>query len=103
MAPINIGYTAGVETTKISPVWVEKSNFMDRIIVVSEHTKYPFVNTFYQAQNKDTGEVIPKFGLNVPIDVVHYANEFQDISSKPSRTLKELGVDTKFNFFTFTT
>ncbi len=25
MATINIGYTAGIETTKVSPEWIEKS------------------------------------------------------------------------------
>ena len=30
MARYNIGYTAGTETTKMSPQWVEKSNMMDK-------------------------------------------------------------------------
>ena len=25
MATVNVGYTAGIETTKIAPVWIEKS------------------------------------------------------------------------------
>ena len=52
LAPVNIGYTAGIETTKISPVWVEKSQMMDRIVVVSNHAKYGFDNTSYQATNR---------------------------------------------------
>ena len=46
MAPINIGYTAGIETTRTAPVWLEKANMMDKIVVVSnqmflrvQHTK----------------------------------------------------------------
>ena len=28
LAPVNIGYTAGIETNRIAPVWIEKSNIM---------------------------------------------------------------------------
>ena len=71
MAPINIGVTAGIETTKIAPVWVEKSMQMDKIVVVSEHAKHGFDNTEYQAQNRQTGEeFIAK--VTCPIDVIGY-------------------------------
>ena len=33
IAEVNIGYTAGIETTKIAPQWIEKSRLMDKIIV----------------------------------------------------------------------
>ena len=36
MAPVNIGITAGVETTKVAPIWLEKSNMMDKVITISE-------------------------------------------------------------------
>ena len=45
LAPVNIGVTAGIETTKIAPVWVEKSMQMDKIIVTTQHAKYGFENT----------------------------------------------------------
>ena len=35
LAPINIGYTAGIETTKVAPAWLQKGNEMDKILVVS--------------------------------------------------------------------
>jgi glycosyltransferase involved in cell wall biosynthesis len=71
MAPVNIGVTAGIETTKIAPIWIEKSFQMDKIIVVSEHAKFGFENTEYQATNQQTGqEFIAK--VNCPIDVVGY-------------------------------
>ena len=40
LAPVNIGYTAGMETTKVAGEWIEKGNIMDRIIVVSNHYKF---------------------------------------------------------------
>ena len=39
MCPVNIGYTAGIETDRVSPVWLEKGNEMDKIIVISNHSK----------------------------------------------------------------
>jgi len=73
MAPINIGVTAGIETTKIAAVWVEKSLQMDKIIVVSEHAKYGFDNTEYQAYNAQTDRHV-EGGAKVTcqVDVVGY-------------------------------
>ena len=49
IAPVNIGYTAGIETTKVAPEWIDKSNQMvDRLIVVSNHAKKVFENTKYR-------------------------------------------------------
>ena len=73
MAPVNIGYTAGIETTRIATQWIEKSMEMDRIIVISEHAKYGFETTSYQATNQQTGEVVPNFKCPTPVDVVNYA------------------------------
>ncbi len=40
MAPVNIGYTAGIETNKVAPEWIAKTNeIMDKVIVVSRHSK----------------------------------------------------------------
>ena len=70
LCPVNIGYTAGIETTKVSPVWLQKGNEeMDKILVVSNHAKTTYENTVVQAKNNQTGEVIP-YKLNTPIDVV---------------------------------
>lgn len=72
LAPINIGYTAGIETTKVSPQWIEKSMLMDRIIVVSNHAKEVYLGTTYEAQNKETGELNKDFRCKTPIEVVNY-------------------------------
>ena len=39
LAPINIGITAGIESTRVAPLWIQKGNEMDKIVVVSEHAK----------------------------------------------------------------
>jgi len=71
LAPVNIGITAGIETTKIAPGWIEKSLQMDKIIVVSEHAKFGFENTITNATNTQTGEQV-KLKVACPIEVVGY-------------------------------
>ena len=45
---INIGITAGIETTAVSNNWIENCNKMDFIIVPSEHSKKGFVEALYE-------------------------------------------------------
>lgn len=71
MAPINIGYTAGIETTKVAAVWLQKANEMDKIIVVSNHAKEVFEKTVYQGTNKHTGASMT-LQCRTPIEVVNY-------------------------------
>ena len=70
LCPVNIGYTAGIETTRVSPVWLQKGNEqVDKILVVSNHAKTTYENTMVQAKNTQTGEMVP-YKLNTPIEVV---------------------------------
>ena len=69
IAPINIGYTAGIETNKTAPQWLQKGNEMDKILVVSNHAKETYTNTVYEAKNNQTGEVFP-YKLQTPVEVV---------------------------------
>lgn len=91
IAPVNIGYTAGIETTKVAPQWIEKARLMDKIIVVSEHSKHVFDNTEYIAQNQQTGETF-KFVNTTPIEVVGFP--VKNIEPKQL----ELELSTDFNF-----
>lgn len=71
MAPVNIGYTAGIETTKVAPQWLQKSNeVMDKLIVISNHSKDTFVNTVIEAQDQ-FGNKFP-YKLEKPVEVVNY-------------------------------
>jgi glycosyltransferase involved in cell wall biosynthesis len=72
MCPINIGYTAGIETSRVAFSWLEKSNqLMDKIITISEHSKSVFENTKYSGKTQD-GREFQDYGLQVPIGVVNY-------------------------------
>jgi len=93
LAPINVGVTAGIETNKVSPIWLERTNLMDRIITISNHSKHGLLNTAYNGVHKQTGQpVILKCEKDVSI--VHYpVKQFQD-------TNFNLNLDTDFNFLT---
>ena len=69
LCPVNIGYTAGIETTKCSPQWLPKCNDMDKVLVVSNHAKTSIVNTIAEATNNQTGEKFP-YRCETPVEVV---------------------------------
>ncbi len=78
-APINIGYTAGIETTKTSHQWIQKGNEMTGIIVVSNHAKNTFLATDYQLSNQQTNQTMI-LKLETPIETVNYpAKKFQEL------------------------
>lgn len=56
LGDFNVGVTAGIETSHVSPVWVNKSNEMDLVIVPSEHSKNTLINTIVEWKNQQTGE-----------------------------------------------
>ena len=78
----NIGVTAGVETDKCNPAWIEAVNRMDMIVVPSEFTKQTFL---------DSGEV------KVPIAVIPEAYP-ESYNDPEAVTPVDLGLKTKFNF-----
>ena len=92
ICPINIGYTAGIETNKVAPVWLEKGNQMDKILVVSNHAKTTYESTTVQAKNNQTGEIFP-YSLQTPIEVVWEATP-----ATPPEELNEINLDYDFNF-----
>lgn len=93
MAPINIGYTAGIETTKVSPQWIDKCLLMDKIIVISEHSRNVLNDTVYQAVNNVTNEKV-LFRNVKPVDVIGFPVK----NIKPTNL--ELDLPYNFNFLT---
>ena len=91
IAPVNIGYTAGIETTKVAPQWIDKARLMDKIIVVSNHSKQVFDLTEYKLQHPQTGQVID-FKNSTPIEVVHFPVK------KVEPKQLDLDLQTDFNF-----
>jgi glycosyltransferase involved in cell wall biosynthesis len=92
IAPVNVGYTAGIETTKIAPQWVEKSMMMDKIIVTSNHSKDTLLKTEYQAYDKNTNQPVSKVSIKTPTEVVGYPVKLTDKKDL------NLELETDFNF-----
>jgi glycosyltransferase involved in cell wall biosynthesis len=93
MAPINIGVTAGIETTKVSPQWLVKANEMDKIITISEHSKQTLLSTVYEGVNKSTGQK-GFLRCSKEVDIVHYpVKQYEEVDL-------DLNLSTKFNFLT---
>ena len=90
LAPVNIGFTAGMETTKVAHQWIQKGNEMDRIVVVSSHSKNTYKNTTYVAGDKKTGQEF-ELKLNTEIDVANYpVKVFEDCP--------DLGIELEYDF-----
>jgi len=92
LAKVNVGYTAGIETTKVAPDWIKKGNLMDHIIVCSNHSKHVYQQTAYHAHSTITGQTTDNWRLNSPISVVNYP--VKQIGKKEV----ELETETDFNF-----
>tara|TARA_R110000824_G_scaffold335251_1_gene521809 strand:+ start:5506 stop:6777 length:1272 start_codon:yes stop_codon:yes gene_type:complete len=90
ITPINIGVTAGIETTKVSPKWIEKSFLMDKIITISTHSKNVFDNTVYVARDEQGNE--SEFKVKEPIEYVSYPYR------KFEKEELDLELTTDFNF-----
>jgi len=88
--PINIGYTAGIESTLVAHEWILKGNEMDKIICVSEHSKRVYQNT--QFKGEQPGGQTVELKLETPIDAVGYPVKHFEDAQVP------LNVDTDFNF-----
>lgn len=93
LATTNIGYTAGIETTKVAPVWLQKANEnVNKIIVVSNHAKQVYENTTATAVNDKTGQQMD-YPLTVPVTTVNYpVKQYDNIPEL------ELELSTDFNF-----
>ena len=80
MATVNVGYTAGIESTACSAQWLEIANkVVNNIIVVSSFSEKAFRETVY------TGEVNGQpvqLKLEKPIDHVNYAvKDYENVES----------------------
>ena len=94
IAATNIGYTAGIETTKVAHQWIQKCNEMDKTIVVSSHSKQVLESTTFEATNTQTGDIFI-IKNERPVEDVGYPVKTFD-------TLPDLGLqlETSFNFLT---
>ena len=66
----NIGVTAGIETDRISPEWIEGCNRMDMIIVPSAHAKIVLEQTVYDKTDKDGNKIGNPLKVEKPVHIL---------------------------------
>lgn len=92
LATKNIGYTAGIESTRIAHEWLQKGNQMNNIIFVSNHSKDTHENTKYDAVNEQTGQ--PAILENTaPLAAVNYP-----VKTYEGLEATEMQLSTEYNF-----
>ena len=89
-APINIGYTAGMETTLIAGEWITAINAMDKVIMISNHSKN--VAEFTRYINEEAPAETPERWLHVKTDI-----EVVNYPVKIYETLPEVNLDLKYD------
>jgi glycosyltransferase involved in cell wall biosynthesis len=67
---INIGITAGIETTVAPKSWVDGCNKMDMIIATSQFSSDVLMSTVYNETDNVTGKLIKQHKIEKPIKVL---------------------------------
>ena len=91
LATVDIGYTAGIEATVVSPEWLQKINeIVEKVIVVSSFSMQAFNKSEYSGEVN--GQPV-KLSLQKPIDFVNYpVKDFDNLEDL------NLNLDYDFNF-----
>ncbi len=103
LALYNVGYTAGIETDRVSASWIQKCMEMDKIIVVSNHAKNVFYETVYQIKEKDEQGSLEVTRL-LNLDQENPDHPKIEVVNYPVKETSSVKFDhkfsTKFNFLT---
>ena len=89
----NIGVTAGIETTLVSPEFIQGANNMDLILTTSEHSKSSFTKSTYDAVDKQTNKKTGVLKLEKPIEVLYEGVDtsvYKKVSSIKNTIITEL-------------
>lgn len=70
MGKVNIGITAGIETTVAPKNWIDGCNRMDMIITTSEFSKEVLLSTVYNETDNITGKLVKQHRIEKPISVL---------------------------------
>jgi glycosyltransferase involved in cell wall biosynthesis len=86
----NIGITAAIETTHCALDWVHGCNRMDLIIVPSEHSKKSLVDTIYNEQDKNSGQLIAQHKIQKPVEILFEGFDEMDFGTNDIVKITEL-------------
>jgi glycosyltransferase involved in cell wall biosynthesis len=86
----NIGITAAIETTHCALDWIHGCNRMDLIIVPSEHSKKSLVDTIYNEQDKNNGQLIAQHKITKPVEILFEGFDEMDFGTDDVAHITEL-------------
>ncbi len=86
----NIGITAAIETTHCALDWIHGCNRMDLIITPSEHSKKSLVDTVYNEQNNQTGQLIAQHRIQKPVEILFEGFDENDFGTEVVNNITEL-------------
>ena len=67
---VNIGITAGIETTMCAAPWIEGMNKMDLVLTSSEHSKKVLTSTAFEKMDNQTKQKVGDLKCEVPVEVL---------------------------------
>lgn len=86
----NIGITAAIETTHCALDWIHGCNRMDLIIVPSEHSKKSLVDTLYNEQDKQSGQLVAQHRIQKPVEILFEGFDENDFGTGIVKNITEL-------------
>ncbi len=92
IAPINIGYTAGVETTTVPPEWAQVASQIEKVITLSKHSRDAFYNAGVELAETDVVSVgfpVREYNnVDVPLDLEYDFNFITNSQWAPRKNLE---------------
>jgi len=70
LGKVNIGITAGIETTMCGAPWIEGMNKMDLVLTSSEHSKNVLQHTAFKKMDNQTKQQVGEVKCEVPVEVL---------------------------------
>lgn len=67
---INIGVTAGIETTTCDSSWIDGCNRMNVTLVSSRHAKQVLQSSTFEQKDKNTNQIVRSIKLEKPVEVL---------------------------------
>ena len=83
---LNIGISAGIESTVYPPDFIEGFNRMDLNLVSSNHSKEVALATNYEKRDKNTNQVVGTIKLNKPIEVLFEGLNLNKYFKEPKKS-----------------
>jgi glycosyltransferase involved in cell wall biosynthesis len=84
---LNIGVTAGIETTICDPSWIEGCNRMTLNLVSSQHAKTVFENSQFEQKDKITNKTTAIIKLTAPVETLFEGVDLNKyFKTSPSQT-----------------